>query len=375
MRDMIYFFDVLSMLILNMSRVKYMPHLDGVRGFAVLSVILQHWQSGLPSKIRIIVESIDFGALGVECFFVLSGFLITLILLQARDDEFTFRERLGHFYIRRALRIFPPYYLFLAVCYFAYQPSREFIYWNALYINNLYSFFYNSGVPFGAHFWSLAVEEHFYLFWPFIVLAVPYKNVKIIAYLLILLGPFTRLLLYLIYGGFHLSEYYFTLAAFDLMSVGAFLACLKHEGRLVPGERHFKTLMASGLIAFACYITSYFIIKNPYLGIFQRTFSALMFGALIVKASFGFNGHAKKLFGNAFIVWIGTISYGLYIYHPFITGLYIYIMGSFAGLDLSIWGIYYIRFPLLFLMLLLITIFSYYFVERPIRNLKRLFRL
>jgi len=91
------------------QQIKYMIHLDGIRVFAVGGVILEHWASGLPKIIREFVHSIDFGGLGVECFFVLSGFLITLIMLDGKDADQSIYKSLGHFYVRRILRIFPAY--------------------------------------------------------------------------------------------------------------------------------------------------------------------------------------------------------------------------------------------------------------------------
>ena len=170
----------------------HMPALDGVRGLAVLMVLGFHFISAAtPVNIaeKAVVRLASYGANGVELFFVLSGFLITGILYDARHKPNYFRN----FYMRRALRIFPLYYGVLVLVFFVapliplfqgaeldYLLDRQA--WAWLYAINLYiakegtwSFSYLQ------HFWSLAVEEHFYLFWPFVVYALVHRPKTLLA--------------------------------------------------------------------------------------------------------------------------------------------------------------------------------------------------
>lgn len=149
------------------SALSHMKQLDGLRAIAVLSVLYYHFYS----------NALPFGIMGVRLFFVLSGFLITGILLQCRrlaetggqSSLFTLRR----FYIRRFLRIFPLFYLVLLVsAVINLQGFRDGLWWHAAYLSNVY---FAAGGNAGAtiHFWSLSVEEQFYLIWPWLILYVP----------------------------------------------------------------------------------------------------------------------------------------------------------------------------------------------------------
>ena len=169
------------------SAAQYMPQLDSLRAFAVLAVVVHH--SPLVAFVPI-----PFGAIGVRLFFVLSGFLITGILLRCRDDRpdgspgdrwFSLRQ----FYIRRFLRIFPLYY-FVVTCavILNYGCARSLLPWLLTYTLNVQLAISGEWNEF-SHFWSLAVEEHFYLAWPWVVLFVPRRWVGSAAVLLVLTGP------------------------------------------------------------------------------------------------------------------------------------------------------------------------------------------
>lgn len=145
----------------------YMPHLDGLRAFAVGLVIYSHW---MPGHYQF---KLPWGSAGVQLFFVLSGFLITGILLRCRTSVARL-SALRAFYVRRILRIFPLFYCVLLLAYVLnIEPVRETVFWHLPYLSNFYFFSIGRWDGDISHFWSLAVEEQFYLFWPAIVMFVP----------------------------------------------------------------------------------------------------------------------------------------------------------------------------------------------------------
>jgi peptidoglycan/LPS O-acetylase OafA/YrhL len=144
--------------------------LDGFRAFAVLMVFVHHLFYGWPtaalsSTPRLIRAVLGRGWLGVDLFFVLSGFLITGILIDSREGEHYFRN----FYTRRILRIVPLYLTCILIMYFGYPDAGAYFRLSLLYLAN-FSYFFGVKVPHGPGvFWSLAIEEHFYLIWPLVV--------------------------------------------------------------------------------------------------------------------------------------------------------------------------------------------------------------
>ncbi len=353
--------------------VGYMVQLDGIRAFAVGGVIVEHWASGMPQALRRLVESLDLGGLGVECFFVLSGFLITSILLETKERNLSFRESLGHFYVRRVLRIFPAYYFALLATYLLFAPMRDVFGWHALYLSNIYPAWHGGWPPIGGHFWSLSVEEQFYLFWPLIVLSLPMARIRYAALACFLLAPWSRLLLWHLYGGDHVAIWTLTTSALDLLCFGAFLACVKHRTGLARGSSEMRRLALMGASALLLYAALFFLAKGTVLhATFGRTLTAVFCGALIASAANGLGGLAGRVLSNRLVVWLGIVSYGLYIFHPFIPSLYLRALELLA-LDRGMFGAFYIRYPLLAAMLLTVTASSYYLLEKPVRGLRRRF--
>ena len=353
--------------------VRYMPQLDGLRFFAVGGVIFEHWASGFPGLLRDVVERLDLGGLGVECFFVLSGFLITLILLGLKDGHSSFRTALGHFYMRRVLRIFPAYYLALLVTALLLPEMRGVLGWNAAYLSNLYPVWHGTWPPAGGHFWSLSVEEQFYLFWPLLVLVSPKATVKRLAIGLVLVAPASRWIVWTLAGGSHIANWTVATSALDLLCVGALLACLTYQAPKEFEERLVRVLALVGAVAFVLYAALYMFWRDtPYYIVLARLLTGVFFGALVLSAARGNDGVAGRVLGSKAVVWVGLISYGLYIWHPFIPKAYVLVV-HWLGLDAERFGTWYVRFPLLALLLLVVTAASYYLMERPVRGLRRHF--
>ncbi len=173
---------------------EYLPQLDGLRTFAVLAVAYAHW---IPANYHF---NLPLGLAAVEMFFVLSGFLITGILLRCRESlahkEGTRLSVVNNFYLRRFLRIFPLYYLVLIIIFILNVPSaREAIVWTTTYLSNFYFYAQGKFSPFIGHLWSLAVEEQFYLVWPWLIIFLPNRWLKPLFISTIMIAPVVRCIL------------------------------------------------------------------------------------------------------------------------------------------------------------------------------------
>ncbi len=306
--------------------LKHFKSLDGVRGIAALMVMFFHFFSGLNTQshlLGLLAKYSVFGQTGVSLFFVLSGFLITRILLHTKESPYFFRN----FYIRRTLRIFPLYYLFLALVFFVVPllqniriaPFSEQV-WYWVYLQNIaITFEWKNAGP--IHFWSLAVEEHFYLFWPLVVYCLEPKKIKVVIAVLIAAAFITRIIL--VNNG--LETFYFTLARMDELAVGALLAILETEGKLKPSNANkfiwlFLLLIIPTLILWvlstgqklaAIQVSKYALLSFCYFSLTGFIISVKE-NHLIIKS--------LRLFS-----YTGKISYGLYVYHPlcfFLIGYY-----------------------------------------------------
>ena len=227
-----------------------MPELDSVRGLAILMVLFYHcfyWQIDLgkfPRIERLFLASMWTGRLGVNLFFVLSGFLITGLLVDSRGRPDYYRR----FYIRRALRILPAYFATLAVLAVA-GTSWKFLGLSFVYLANLTPLF---GVAIAYPvLWSLAVEEHFYLCWPMVVRQLTNRGILLTAAAVVAVSPLLRLLTYSICarnGRVSYEVFDYTWNSADGLACGAALAVWLREFR--PGRKNVAWV-AAGLLAAA----------------------------------------------------------------------------------------------------------------------------
>ena len=257
-----------------------------------------------------------FGQTGVSLFFVLSGFLITRILLNTKNGNAYFKN----FYVRRALRIFPLYYFFLVFFYFLFPVientpfvpfTQQVYYW--IYLQNIANTFdWPNNGP--GHFWSLAIEEHFYLFWPLLIYYFDKKGIKIAILLIISIAAITRLLLI----SNHYEVFYFTFSRMDELAVGALLAIWETNGKLKP-EHSRKFILMFCLIIIPT-IALWTFTTGMGINIIQVSKFILLsfcyFSLIGLVITVKENNWLKKILRFNVLSYTGKISYGLYVYHP-----------------------------------------------------------
>lgn len=316
--------------------MKYIKALDGVRALAIILVMLFHFS-----------YLVEVGWIGVQLFFVLSGFLITSILLESKEKNLSYY--LKKFYWRRSLRIFPLYYLYVSIIALAYLIFKIPEYFNEL-APYLFSYTYNyypliKELRFDAvftHFWSLSVEEQFYLIWPFIIYFLSRNQLKVILILLILASPIFRFFIgeLLLKNNFSIEEigeiiYRLTPSQIDAFAIGALIPVFRLE-KPDNIKKYFLWLPLLLFIGLGLWNYYYYVsteaslssmgypigsIKN-YQHIWSYTiidFVSLSLILIIIRSDS--RTYWNKVFSNAVFVNIGKISYGMYVYHWLILAL------------------------------------------------------
>jgi peptidoglycan/LPS O-acetylase OafA/YrhL len=350
----------------------YMIQLDSLRAIAVLNVMFSHFTpANVPKSFASSLFPVYDWFPGVPLFFVLSGFLITGILLRCRDtmesNQQSFGFTLKRFYIRRFLRILPIYYLTLFVTAIIFKQVRNIFFWHLTYTTNIMVLMKGSFDETSTHFWSLSMEEQFYLFWPFIILLIPKKYLLKVILATIALAFISRVGCYSI-GLNHVQIYVFPLTSLDSLGLGALLAFLIHY----QYDRTKQSLCNLGLwICFPILILSIIFQKIEVFEIlFKPTILALFYVWLVNHAAVGFCGFVGKILELEPLVFIGKISYGLYIYHYFMIPIFFKV---FRSPDSANKVSVSFEIVLEFSATLIVAMLSWFLIEKPINNIKHKF--
>jgi peptidoglycan/LPS O-acetylase OafA/YrhL len=338
------------------------PQLDAIRGLAILLVMMHNMGSRYPLPYsQWLVRN---GWMGVDLFFVLSGFLITGILLETKASEGYFKN----FYARRCLRIWPLYYsllVFMFVLVPLLRPSEAHTVFEArsspwwaypLFLQNfLVPIPTMATGPLGVT-WSLAIEEQFYLIWPFIVRFCNPTQLRRIAVAVICLSPVLRYYL----SAHHVVIYSNPFCRLDGLMAGAFLALIIRTEDFVPTSLVKRAwillIVAAPLVLIAQTLDAPWIVFS---------FTALASVAFVYLAMFCSQPWLQAILRNRFLIFTGTISYGLYLLHKIPVD-----MAQTFHLD----RYPAVALPVSFAVAFLLAFLSWNLLETPFLRLKRFFK-
>lgn len=300
----------------------HVPPLDGLRGIAVLLVLWAHVPVSLGGGVvHLLNKVIQPGYLGVDIFFVLSGFLITRILMYGRENK----NPLRYFLIRRAFRIFPIYYLLIGLLIFL--APGEYLIWCATYLSNfVFSFDYvwdaarqmpiHESNPM-RHTWSLCVEEHFYMIWPLVIYFAPRDTLKPIAMAVAVSGMVLALMASMTAGDLPLYPMLYRGTQFRVASLALGGLFALYEPSLKIGtSRPWLVcvgffLPAAALLAFAS------TLEVPWKPSIKMIAFALMSSAIFLAAlgTMTLGKSVSAVLSKGPLAYAGRISYGVYLYH------------------------------------------------------------
>lgn len=317
-----------------MSKSIYFPGLNGLRAIAALAVVISHTTQSLgdfglnPYILGKTYEGtplgLDLAGYGVSIFFSLSGFLITYLLLTEKNEG---TINIRNFYFRRILRIWPLYYLYILIAILTSLAFGKQLIYESLFFYIFLSanipLLLNTSLPFLFHYWSLGVEEQFYLFWPWLT-RIKTKLLLKISILMFVSLICLKLVLKIIdiRYGFHIPYLALHVTRFHCMLIGAIAAIYffnKNELFI-----KYTTLLPIQLICWSIILITAFnqfqffsVIDNEIISIVTV---GLIMGQIIPK---------KKLLDleNKVLDFLGKISYGIYVFHPII----IFYMSKLIG--------------------------------------------
>lgn len=324
----------------------HLSSLDGYRGFAMWTVVLHH-----------MLSTPGFGWVSMQTFFVLSGFLITRMLLL--EEHLPLGESLKLFYWRRVLRIFPALYAYLlimlVVSYLSteFASSRPMLGWSAIYLQNI-AWMYSAdaginkaGVMATQHLWSLCVEEHFYVFWPLLFLVAGKRLRMPLIVVLILVGPYLRWLIQENWTGARdYSEviYVFSASHIDAFAIGALVTLLwNHPSIRRPSAKRFLALCGA-VVAVGMLLAQDPLVPRDFTELRTYTFGYPLFMHSNGQAVWGYtlvnllaaqllilavdHPGLSRFLNHRFLVWSGKMSYSMYLMHQPV--LYLFLKLQFA---------------------------------------------
>lgn len=309
----------------SLNRLSYMPQLDGLRAVAISLVLVGHFYSKASSI------PIPLAWLGVQLFFVLSGFLITKIMLLQKNKIDTHilkkSDAIKTFYIRRVLRLFPLYYLVLALALlFDFEKVREIWVYLALYLTNVKMAINAGWIGDYSHLWSLAAEEQFYLLWPWLIIFFRPKYLPWILTLVMLSGLIFRAVM--VFTGQSIFTNMLLFGVTDALGGGALLAVVSNlsasnQFYVRIKAIYFRMLPIAGITGLIGAMVLFTSVEwsSPTFSIWATLLTSFPFAWIVWRSSSGFGGILGGFLSSRPVIYLGKISYGVYIIHAFVPSI------------------------------------------------------
>ena len=350
-------------------RLVHFTELDGLRGIAAIIVFFHHlcYTSINPAGWNPFVTYLHNlsrpGDAGVDLFFVLSGFLITSLLLEARDKPSYYHD----FYWKRVLRILPLYALCLLGVFFFVPGSHAYVLLSALFISNFALFFH---VASSGPFWTLAIEEQFYLIWPAFLRRRPVAQLRRWALTL----AFSSVALRLAAAAIGHHTFYYTFFRCDGLAGGAYLAFWLYErGRSRAREKRITQNLFS-ILAFGavlCGLSLWKPMQERHLPLFDALYQTGITLLCIFLITFAItrSGDRKLAFlRSPFLTFFGLISYALYMVHLYVMYSYDALRGP---LPIGDTAAYLLRLATILAITLILCLISRFTIELPANSLRK----
>ena len=355
----------------------HIPELDGIRGIAALMVFCHHlFFTSVPNPERwngfVVLASrlSQAGGNGVDLFFVLSGFLITSLLVLDRGSPHYY----WNFYWKRALRIFPLYLVALVLLLVFWPATWQYTLLSFLFIANFAQVFH---VTSAGPFWTLAIEEQFYLIWPRFAGSFDVARLERLALALVILSPVLRL----VAAAFGHHDFEFTFFHCDGLALGAMLACQQvrtnsinsqiASARTATFRQPLLWLIAIALIALPFALSLRFDSESRVIFAaiaIQVSGISLLAYCIIAAAVRNTGSSLLAVFRSRLLTFFGLISYCLYIANGYVVTLYDHFRGPMQTGNMQQ---YTIRAAAVFAATLVVCILSRYLIELPAMRMRK----
>lgn len=366
----------------------YIPEFDIIRFFAAFMIVIYHsyiaWKGwfGIPGVLSTgdyksfsgiglhIDQFLRNLPIGVDIFFFISGYLLTYLLLIEKDKYG--KVNIPKFYIRRGLRIWPLYFFLVALAPFLvnWLGEKQPVYWPTIaLINNFHTISTQEWTYPFAHFWSICIEEHFYIFWPVIVAFIPTRKLPFTITLLLAFSWCYKIYTYIFLSSNWYELYLHTFSRMDVILLGGLLAVFYLKKPFVFKLHWLSITLISVILVILLSFDDMSNYENMLNGVTRRFIYLLLMGLVMMDTLF--NPDRKKVLGKFKpILYLGKVSYGIYMYG----NILVLVVIKKILLQYNIVNIYF-YFLIIFVLSLLIPVISYELLEKPFLKLKQKFSL